>query len=242
MRIGNQKHHRPLATTLLFASLAIAPFLSLKAIGINPNLNAGVEAWRHVTALLGDAQEPVAASEVLALNTGQDDPAPFDGEAELLAMAQPEPQVADRAQTAVRRHCPERNRVPGRKPAVLPAIASVEMPNDVPVRLASFIPNWSALGISGSRIPAPARAGCETAARRYQQELEKHRSEIEDALKHMPRSVKLLLHHAQGNNFGLEFRTVFSLERTRQLRVAEVRLPNIENIITVPESSLNSEL
>lgn len=52
----------------LFLSLAITPF-SLKAVGISPNLFAGLDAWRQISSVFGDNHQPITSSELLALNS-----------------------------------------------------------------------------------------------------------------------------------------------------------------------------
>jgi hypothetical protein len=62
-----KKQNASFAMAFLFVSMVITP-LSLKAIGISPNLSAGVEAWRHIAGIFADRQQPTKAAELLALN------------------------------------------------------------------------------------------------------------------------------------------------------------------------------
>jgi hypothetical protein len=86
-----KKQNAPFAMVFLFASLVMTP-LSLKAIGISPNLSAGVEAWRHIAGIFADSHQPVNAAELLALNltpenATRDEATPFASR--LLASTQP---------------------------------------------------------------------------------------------------------------------------------------------------------
>src|SRR2546423_14616671 len=62
-----RKPNATVAMALLFVGLLIAP-LSLKAIGISPNLSAGVAAWRQIAGIFADSYQPVNAWEMLAVN------------------------------------------------------------------------------------------------------------------------------------------------------------------------------
>jgi hypothetical protein len=86
-----KKQNATLAMAFLFVSVVITP-LSLKAIGISPNLSAGVEAWRHIAGIFADSHQPVNAAELLALNltpenATRDEATPFASR--LLASTQP---------------------------------------------------------------------------------------------------------------------------------------------------------
>ena len=67
MQTVNKKHGNYYAMALLLVSLTITPF-SLKALGISPNLSAGVDAWRQIASLFGESQPPATSAELLALN------------------------------------------------------------------------------------------------------------------------------------------------------------------------------
>jgi hypothetical protein len=51
-----KKQNATVMMAFLFMSMVITP-LSLKAIGISPNLSAGVEAWRHIAGLFADSHQ-----------------------------------------------------------------------------------------------------------------------------------------------------------------------------------------
>jgi hypothetical protein len=78
----------------LFLSLTITP-LSLKSLGLSPNLTAGIDAWRQISSVFGNSHQPATSSELLALNSfDSGDATSFDSsngiEQSLLAEWQPE--------------------------------------------------------------------------------------------------------------------------------------------------------
>jgi hypothetical protein len=86
----SRKNTTYLGMAFLFVSLAITP-VSLKALGVSPNLFAGVDAWRQISNVFGDGHQPVAASEILALNkysSGEDIGAGRENEAQPLMIAE----------------------------------------------------------------------------------------------------------------------------------------------------------
>ena len=97
MQTVNKKHGNYYAMALLLVSLTITP-VSLKALGISPNLSAGVDVWRQIASLFGENHQPPTAAELIALSdldTAQPD------------NAQPEPYLYAEAQPAEPAKCSE---------------------------------------------------------------------------------------------------------------------------------------
>ncbi len=74
MQRTNKKNATYMGMAFLFLSVTITP-LSLKSIGLSPNLTAGLDAWRQISSVFGDSHQPVTSSELLALNSLNSDDA-----------------------------------------------------------------------------------------------------------------------------------------------------------------------
>ena len=269
MQIAKGRQNAPLATALLFVSLAITP-LSLRAVGISLNFGAGVEALRHIAGLLGDGRQPVGASDILARNLGGSDVAPVDATPAtdfLLAWARMAAPAVESEAAAVdnslvtagaAHRCVkgashggrgatrvEAPRLASALPSLLPAATPV------PAVIEGSEAAWVASGVA-IKVPAPARSGCDRALRTYQQEVERHRADIEHAMRFVPQGVRQglrmmvrLQSKASPGSPAVdpnEFRRVFSLEKLKQLRVAEARPLSFDFVVASPENSDNSEL
>lgn len=263
MENAKGKQHTSLATALLFISLAITP-LSLRALGISPNFGAGVEAWRHIAGLLGDGQQPISPSEMSARNSESNEPAPVDATPTtnfLLASIEPMFLINSPAATAAAsmpaapavRHCTKAAAPAAREGKAAPIqVAAVTLPVPaVEVQAGALFNNlgnaWKKSG-AAARVPVGARFACDRVVRTYyQSETEKHRAEIDQAMKFLPKGFKVVV-RLQGKaapsfpsaTAGYEFRKVFSPEKLKQLRVAELGPLSLEQ--AAPDTFNNSEL
>jgi hypothetical protein len=112
MQRTDKKNTTHLGMAFLFLSLAMTPF-SLKAVGISPSLSAGIDAWRQVSSVFGDSNQPATFSELLALNNhnpGEAEGATGDNELSrpLLAQSQPVPAEVAAPRTSAVGPCSEK--------------------------------------------------------------------------------------------------------------------------------------
>ena len=87
-----KKQNATFAMAFLFVGMVMTP-LSLKVLGVSPNLTAGVEAWRRIAGTFADNQQPLNAAELMALNlmpeeSPREEVMPFAGH--LLASVRPQ--------------------------------------------------------------------------------------------------------------------------------------------------------
>jgi hypothetical protein len=194
-----RKPNATVATALLFISLLMLP-LSLKAIGISPNLSAGVAVWRHIAGIFADSYQPVNAWEMLAVNF-TDEGAPRDeaepGTGELLASAQPlEVQLNDATATSADARGAENSAAAA--PAARRCTKSVR-----PAPRATLSTPATSVVISVEDVRAQALEAAESAkalvpirgevVRGFEREMANYRVTLGEAMRIAPRDFKLML-------------------------------------------------
>lgn len=228
-----KKQNATVMMAFLFVSMVITP-LSLKAIGISPNLSAGVEAWRHIAGLLADSHLPVNAAELLALNLTPEDAQRDEATtltSGLLASTQPldmqltaEPALSMGDRLA-RSLDPVVSSVPGcakstklapRATTYAPIAMRIVMPVEG-IRAAAFG------GVKVASVVAPVR---KEAMRSYEQAMATYRVEFSEAMQFVPKDfkvavkVKSLLMPALPAITNCAFRKAMPPEKVKQLRAA----------------------
>jgi hypothetical protein len=242
-----KKQNATVAMAFLFVSLVMP--LSLKAVGISPNLSAGVEAWHRIAGIFAESHQPADGAELLALNRATEDSSRNESSllaGELLASAQPldvqlsatlVPSVSESVTTSrpSSPRCPKTARLAPRSMAVVPVAPIVR---DVEV---------SVEGLSGEALNAAEAAKAAVPVRRevmrrYEQAVANYRVNLGEAMRVLPKDFKVMLKikpaamPAPPAVTTCAFRKSFSPETVKQLRSAwSFTVPNTANSIEKSE-------
>jgi hypothetical protein len=228
-----KKQNATFAMAFLFLSMVITP-LSLKAIGISPNLSAGVEAWRQIAGTFADSHLPVNAAELLALNLASED-VPSDAASPLasglLASTQPldmqltaEPYLSmgDRVAGSLDIVAPSASRCANSTRLTPRAILSA------PIAMRVVVPmeRMRAESTDTARVAKVVVPVRREAMRSYEQALASYRINLSTAMKFVPRDfnmtvrVKPPVMPTLPAITNCAFRKALSPEKVKQLRAA----------------------
>jgi len=184
----NKTNNTYLGMAFLFLSLAITPF-SLKAVGISPNLFAGLDAWRQISSVFGDNHQPVTSSELLALNnvnSGEDTGA--DREIGIQQFMAAQLQV-ESAEASVPAASDAHARTAAASNQQKPCPKSAPRPARVAGTSESASVVISAIEAHAQRVEAAARPEViinKSALRNFQRQLTRHKFEIGEVMKIVP--------------------------------------------------------
>lgn len=233
MQNAERKQNAIVAVAFLFVSLVMTP-LSLKAIGISPNLSAGVEAWRHIVGVFADSHQPVNAAELLALNSENDDSqrdemAPMASG--LLASVQPLGMALTGelgANTSADSAAGLATAAPSASRCARSMGRTVRVRATAPMAITPVMPVEGiraevAADAEAANVVVPIR---KVALQRYERAMASYRVDVREALQFLPKDFKLQVRVKTPRPPALpgmttcDFRKVFSPEKIKQLRNA----------------------
>ena len=227
MQNAAKKQNATLAMAFLFVSLVMTP-LSLKALGVSPNLSAGVDAWQHIAGLFADSHQPVNAAELLALklmpeDSPRDEVMPFASR--LLASAQPlDVQLSGEGRAAgsfdaaapPTARCPKATKLAPRVTPSAPVAMNIVMP----------IEGVSAEGLTGAQVAQVVVPVRREAMQNYERAMAAYRIDLGDALRFAPKDFKMMVKVKPPAFPALPavttcaFRKSLTPEKVKQLRAA----------------------
>ena len=237
MQNAGRKQNAAVTMAFLFVSLVLTP-LSLKAIGISPNLSAGVEAWRRIAGIFTNSHQPVNAAELLALNAIPEDVPAVEATpvaSGLLASTQPLGMQLTAELPASAIDCISSN------PAAAP-LASRRAKSSRPARPAAptapmaVMPVISVKGIAAEPFSSEAASVVvpirRAVVQRYERAMASYRFQLDEAMKFVPKGLNVQVKVKAPKPTTLpkyttcDYRNVFSPEKIKQLRTAGWPLPS----------------
>jgi hypothetical protein len=228
-----KKQNATVMMAFLFMSMVITP-LSLKAIGISPNLSAGVEAWRHIAGLLADSHQPVNAAALLALNLTTEDSQ--RDEASTLAIGLLTSTQPLDMQLTAEPALSMGDRVAGSFDPVAPSVPSCAKATrltprailSAPIARTALVPvnRFRAAGFGNVKVAKVVVPIRNEAMLSYERAMATYRVDFSQAMKFVPKDfkvavkVKSLIMPALPAITNCAFRKAMSPEKVKQLRAA----------------------
>ncbi len=193
-----KKQNATFAMAFLLVGMVMTP-LSLKVLGVSPNLTAGVEAWRRIAGTFADNQQPLNAAELMALNlmpeeSPREEVMPFASH--LLASAQ-----SQDVELSVAPIASLGNSVAANAAAAAPSSARCPKAVRPAPRVAPLAPVASVTVLPLEGLRAGALAGAETATaivpirreamRSYERALAAYRFNFDESFRDVPKEFKV---------------------------------------------------
>jgi len=228
-----KKQNATFAMAFLLVGMVMTP-LSLKVLGVSPNLTAGVEAWRRIAGTFADNQQPLNAAELMALNlmpeeSPREEVTPFASH--LLASVQ-----SQDVELSVAPVASISNSLAANAAAVAPSSARYAKAVRLSPRVAPLAPVASVPVLPLERIRAGALTSPEAAKaivpirreamRSYERAMAAYRFNLDESLRDVPKEFKVTVKVKSPVLPSLPavtncvFRKALTTEKVKQLRAA----------------------
>jgi hypothetical protein len=247
MQRTNKKNTTFMGMAFLFLSLTITP-LSLKSLGLSPNLTAGIDAWRQISSVFGDSHQPATSSELLALNSfDSGDATSVDGsngiEQSLLAEWQPETAAPGLQFNAVELQPKER----GNRQRRCSKAADQSPRAARHVELASDFDHVIEIQTQAVEPPVnPVVVINKESWQKFEKQMSQYKFDIGEAMKLVPLKAPRVMIRLRGLSLPVapgapkcDTRKALLPEQARELKLRAMRARDVEQI---PASSENCEL